>query len=173
MCYVIGSVATDTTSWLLMTIDFLFNILLSVWIIWSRKRQPDKMQKQIALLQDLAVYELVEFLAPLSFIFVLAIAYYGPNSEIIGNIGNSYWGFTAIEDIIQSLLSMGIFFMVDFSSTLISAAILWYTCRINLLKVFLELLKEFGKSFCVVQGFLLVLVCKFVKDCLTNLLLCN
>ena len=41
---------------------------------------------------------------------------------------------------------MVIFFLIDFSSTLISSGILWGTCRINLWTVFLELQQEFGNN---------------------------
>ena len=158
LCYVIGSFATDTTSWILMAVDFSLNIFLCIQIVWSKKRKPYEVQKQTVLLQDLAVYELVEFHGPLSFILVTVLAYYGPNAEIIGNIGNSYWAFNRIEDIHKTLPNMGLFFLIDFSSTLTSAIILWFTCRINLWKAFYVIQKEFGKSFCVTQIFMLVVV---------------
>ena len=168
LCYVIGSFATDTTSWLLMSVDFLLNIFLCLWIVWSRKRHPDKMQKQIVSLQELAVYELSEFHAPLSFILVITTAFYGPNAGIIGNVGNSYWAFSEIQDIYKTLGSMGFFFLVDFSSTLVCATILWFTCQINLWKVFHGILKEFGKSFSIVQIFFLVVVSNYIEISLVN-----
>ena len=161
LCFVVGSFATSTTSWFLMIVDFSLNVLLCLWIVWTRNRKSHKMQKQIILLQDLVVLELVEFHAPLSFIFVMALAFYGPNADIIGNVGNSYWAFNAIEDIHQTLFSMGLFFLVDFSSTLVSATILWFSCRINSWKALNEIQKEFGKSFCLVQIYTLVMVSRF------------
>ena len=158
LCYVIGSFATETTSWILMAVDFSLNILICLKIVWTRKQHPYKIKNQIDSLQDLVVYELVEFHAPLAFILVIFVSYHGPNAEIFGNVGNSYWQFSAIEDIHRTLTSMAKFFLVDFSSTLVSASILWVTCKINLWKAFLETQKEFGKFFALVLGSDLVVV---------------
>ena len=167
--YVIGSYTTGSTSWVLMGADFSCNVFICLSVIWTKKFHPAKIQKQNDLLQDLAIYELVEFHALLSFIMVISVAYYGPNASILGNIGNSYWTYTAIENIHQTLANMAIFFMIDFSSTLLSGIILWVTCRINLWSVFLELQKEFGKWFCLTLGNSLILVI----NCVTNNSICN
>lgn len=158
LCYIIGSFATASTSWLLMSIDFTLNIVLCLCIVWTKKRHPYKIKKQIEMLQDLSVNEMVEFHAPLSFLLVINVAFYGPNAEIFGNIGNSYWTYVAIEDIGQTTSIMGVFFLVDFCSTLVSAVILWRTCQIMLWTAFLESQKEFGKFYCVILGHFLVTV---------------
>ena len=170
LCYVIGSYTTITTSWVLMGVDFLCNVFICLWVVWTKKFHPHKIRKQIDLLQDLAIYELVEFHATFAFIFVIAMAYYGPNASILGNIGNSYWAYTAIVNIDQTLVNMGIFFLIDFSSTMLSASILWTTCRISLWHVFLELQKEFGKWFSLTLGNALVLVSKYEIYSFYNLL---
>ena len=159
LCNVIGSHASAVTSWVLMGVDFIQNILLCLWIVWNKKRYPYRIHDQINALQNLAVYELVEFQA-ISFVLVIAVAYYGPNSSIIGNISNSYWAFNEIKDIAQTLTNMSTLFLVDFSSTLVGGTILWFCCQINLLKAFVELQKEFKIAFCVTFGRQLLAVCK-------------
>ena len=154
---VIGSYATEFTSWLLMGVDFFLNILLSLWIVWNKKRSPYRIHDQINALQNLVVYELVEFQA-LSFIFVIAVAFYGPNSSILGNISNNYWAFEAIENINKTLGKMGALFLVDFSSTLICSIMLWFCCRINLWKAVVALQKEFRIAFGITHGRLLLAV---------------
>ena len=119
--------------------------------VWLKRRNLGSIHNQINILQDLAINELVEFHATLSFILVFSIAYYGPNAHLFGNISNSYWTYIAIEDITQTLGNMILFFLVDFSSVIISAVILWYFCNINLLKVFLALLEEFGNGKIIVE----------------------
>ena len=158
LCYVLGAFATETTSWILMIFDFSINIVTCILLVWTRKRHPNKIQKQINLLEDLVIGELVEFSVPLLFIFVIAVAFYGPNPEIFGNIGNSYWQFSAIDDIHHTLKSMGLLFLVDFSSTLTSACILWFSSKINLYYAFQDVQMEFGKSFCLVQGYTMLTV---------------
>ena len=158
LCNIVGNTATQTTSLVLITVDFSFNIYLCLRIIWLRRQQPNIMLKQIECLQDLALYELVEFQVPLAFISVLCVTYYGPNGALYGNILNSYWTFAAIEDIGQTMTSMATFFIIDFASTVISAFLLWFFCGIKLWEAFLGLQEEFGKAFCIMLSSYLVLV---------------
>ena len=149
ICNFIGTIATETTSWMLIVVDFSLNIYLAIRLVWLKKRHPNKLQEQIKVLQDLGLYELVEFLASTSFLLVLGLTYFGPNGALFGNIRRSIWTFEAIENINETLLNIGIFFIVDFSSTVICAIILRIYCQINLWNVFLQLQKEFGKYFVI------------------------
>ena len=159
-CKIIGNSATKSTSFVLMAVDFFLNIYLCLRIIWLKKQQPNMMIKQIEKLQDLALYEMVEFQTPLAFIIVLCITYFGPNGALYGNVLNSYWTFKPVEDIYQTVTNMVIFFLVDFSSTVVSAILLFHFCEIRLWEVFLKLQAEFGRSFNIMLSYLLVLVRK-------------
>ena len=117
LCYVV-SIVTNTTSWVLMTVDFVINMSICLRIVWMKKFKPLLVRKQIILLQDLALYELAEFHAPLSFILVFISAYFGPNAELFGNISNSYWTYKAVVDIHSTLKNMAVLFIVDFSQHL-------------------------------------------------------
>ena len=118
----------------------------------QKKRNGHKINERVSTLQELAAYELAEFQAPLSFMFMIVVAYYGPNSELFLNISSTYWGSTPIKDIRDTMDNMVIFFLVDFCSTIVSALMLWYFCKINLWKVFLVLQKEFGIIFGIILG---------------------
>ena len=63
------------------------------------KNDPENLTTQNELLQDLALSELVEAYVPLSYVLVVGVAYYGPNSHIYGNILNNYWTYEIIDDI--------------------------------------------------------------------------
>ena len=158
LCYIVGAIATNTTSMVLIVVDSAINISFCLRIIWLSKQRHSMVNDQIETLQTLVIYELIEFQAPLSFMLVLGIAYYGPNGELYGNISNGYWTYSTIQDIRQTMISMAIFFLIDFASTIISAVLLWKYCKINLWKVFLQLQKEFAKTFCIILGNLLLLV---------------
>ena len=158
ICNVIGSTATDQTSWVLIGIDLLFNIYVSHRIVWLKKRCQNISEKHIETLQDLAINELVEFQVPLAYLLVLAIAYIGPNGKLFGNILNSYWQYSAIENIDTYLMSTAILFCVDIASAAASAITLWVFCKINLLKAFLNIQQEFWKVFAVFLARFLVLV---------------
>ena len=158
LCIVLGSIATDVTSWVLIGVDYSLNIWLCFKIVWENMKNPFLVEKQIEAIQDLVGCELVEFFLPISFLVSLTLTFWGPNGRLFGNIGNSYWGYTAIKNINQAIKNMMILGLVDFSSTLVSAFILWYFCRINLWKAFNELQREFFKTFSIVLGIYLLLV---------------
>ena len=165
LCIVLGSIATNATSWVLMGVDYAFNMWLCFNIVRKNKSGNPMIQEQIDTLVDLALCEQVEFHVPLAFISVFAMASYGPNSGLFGGIGSSRWGNTAIGDIDQAIENMLFFFLIDFSSTIASAVILWFSCRINLWKAFNELQKEFRKIFCFFIGFGLTAVrMKYIKQ---------
>ena len=158
LCFLLGTGTTDVTTWVLIGTDFTLNILVCLRIVWTKKRHSERIDKCIDLIQELAVAELVEFLCPLSFSLALALAYYGPNCWLIGNLCWEMWGFSALTDINQTFIAMGTFFAVDLCSTAITAFILKYVCQINLLNAFNELLKEFRIGFFVPLTTLVMLV---------------
>ena len=95
---------------------------------------------------------------PFSFILVLGVAYFGPNGHLFGNIRITIWTFSAIENINETIMSLGKFFVVDFTSTLACATILWVCCRINVWKAFLLMQKEFGKFFLIQFSYCMIVV---------------
>ena len=158
VCSLIGLSTTDVTSWVLIGLDFLINIWTCLKIVFLKKRNNEKIEEQINLIQDLAIFELVEFQAPLSLILIFMLAYFGPNGHLFGNILNSYWAYGAIDNVENTFRKMTIFFAVDFSSTITSIILLWVFCRINFLKALMELQKEFSKLFSVILGTFSILV---------------
>ena len=157
LCYTV-TIVTNTTSWVLMIVDFSINTLICIRIVWLNKQASFNLQSQISLLQDLALYELVEFQAPLTYVIVVVVAYLGPNSKLFGNISNNYWTYKPIENLQETLENMMLLFLIDFSSTILCSIILWCSCKINLWKVFVVIHNEFGKAFCVSLGYIVLVV---------------
>ena len=150
--FVIGSYATKTTSWTLMGYGFYKDIKLCIQIVRINIANQGTIEDQAIKLQNLALNEIAEFHAPLSILLVVLVAYYSPNGHLYGNIRNNYWQYEEIENIGQTIFGMGIFFLVDFSTGVICAFILWFSCKINFWKAFLALEKEFTIGFCVKLG---------------------
>ena len=117
-----------------------------------QKRHTTNPTNQIHLLQELAIYELVETHGPLCFLIVFTMAYFTPVGVLVGNISNGYWAFQAIDDISFTLTRMAMFFVVDFISTLASGSILWFACKINFWTVLVQLQKEFVIAFILSLG---------------------
>ena len=80
----VGSVATSTTTYLLLGIDFLIN-LQSCRKVWRSHRRGDH-QKCGKELMTLTMNEFLEFIVPICYLICYVVAFYGPNSHLIGNI---------------------------------------------------------------------------------------
>ena len=116
--------------------------------VWKKKKCPDRIDQHIDLVQELALNEIVEFLAPSAFNLTFVLFVYGPNCDLVGNLCNGYWQFEAIQDFTQAFKNMGIFFLGDIFSTLVTAVILKVCCRINIFHAMAAMLKEFKYAFC-------------------------
>ena len=150
LCFLLGPTTTDLTSWTLMGIDFISNIVQCLKLVRQMKRNSGAIETQQQLLEDLAVSELSECHGPLFFLITFAIVFYSPNAELIGGISNEYWTNSSIDDIDVTLKTMMLYFIVDFSSLICCAVILWVCCRINLLAAIAEVQKEFGIGMCLI-----------------------
>jgi hypothetical protein len=159
VCYTIGSTATINTSLLLVAIDFITNIFICGRIVLLKKRRPLDLEKQLALLRMLALNELIEFVVPLAYIMSLAIAYYGPNSHLLGGVGMTIWTYNAIEDLIPTLQIILFFWMGDFCSAVVSGIALKVFCNISLLEACMSLQKEFGIVLSVMISSSILAVC--------------
>ena len=133
-------------------LNFTNNIHICWQLIRLKKRNPEALDKQILLLQKLAVNELIELVVPLAFILSFITAYYGPNSSLIGNIGNSYWQFKEVDDIGQKLQTVLMLFFTDIFSLVINSITLWAFFKVNLLKAVISIEEEFGIVFFVILG---------------------
>jgi len=149
VCFTMENIATSNTEIVMMGIDFVYNVYLSLKIIWINKRRPDDRDNQMELIQELGTIELIEFTTPPVFILCTVAAYYGPNSKYLLNVGATVWHSTPIENINDSISAISNFFVVDFCSTIVTATLLWAFCKVNLLKAFIVLMKEFGPILCM------------------------
>ena len=149
VAYSLGTAATLTTSVVLIAGDFAINVIVSLRLIYlqNKKSNQQSLTERINLLQDLIISELTEILTPLTYLACLLMAYYGPNSETIGNVKNSWFHFIAIEDFLYTIKFIVAFFFVDLGSLVFSAGVLWKFCQINIYKAFAALQTEFGLAF--------------------------
>ena len=147
LSYTLGSVATFATGTIILVGDFVTNVLTCLWLIYIRLKKPERIEKQIELAQILVINEMVEFMVPLAYLLCFTVAFYGPNSELFGNVKSSYWHYSAVEDVTEVIEVVLTFFTIDFGSTLVSFFLLWRFCRINLGQVYLAVQKDYGVVF--------------------------
>ena len=104
---------------------------------------------------SLIINESLEFLMPIAYVICLLMAYYGPNAEILGNIKNSYWQYIEINNIEKTLQWIGMMFVVDVASAVISFIVLWWTCKINIIRIYLQVQNEIWYIIAIQQGYLI------------------
>ena len=148
-CCIVGAFATNASTLIIISQEFIPMTYLVLQIVWVKKKTPDDVEKLIKLLQDLIVKEMVGFLVPIIFISCFTMAFFGPNSEILGNVRSNYWNYQAVEDYGAYVGNVLMVFLVDAIAMVLSSTLLWKTCKINLYRVYSALHEEFGTMFLV------------------------
>ena len=87
--------------------------------------------------------ELCEGLIPLAYAISFAMAYYGPNAELLGNVKNGYWQYKVDEDISQTFLVMFGIFLMSIIFLALNSSILWIYSKVNLFKEICCVLKKY------------------------------
>ena len=100
------------------------------------------MEKKKAITK-LVLAELFEGLVPLAFAICFAIAYYGPNAKLLGNVQNGYWQYKAVDDVSRTFLVMSGMFTMDLLSLFLNAIILWLSCKLNIFKEICSVLQKY------------------------------
>ena len=76
------------------------------------------------MVTKLVLAELTEVMTPIVYAIVFAFAYFGPNSSILGNVKNDYWGFKLVENIGYLFQMMFLLFGVDIFSLFVNFVII-------------------------------------------------
>ena len=137
----LATTATNMSAYVILAVDFSLNIWSAIKIVKiHRKIKPTSIINSNigdsinAELVELSLIEIIELLAPSVYISTLVVALYGPNSTILGNYGNGYWTFEAIDHVEKFLCVASKLVLIDFLSGIIGGLILWKYCSINFLR---------------------------------------
>ena len=160
LAIILGSWATDTASYCILSVDFFINLYKCITIIRMNRKITcgDDLEKEMfkplkeEAVQELVLIELVEILTPLVYAACVSIAYYGPNGKILGNIKNSYWMYQEIEDIRTLLTAVFRMFCLDFLAAVIGGVLLWKCSSVNGLKEVCREINYYGPFICVTLG---------------------
>ena len=137
--------STDTTMYILAVSSPLFSLLNLIQAYrLKRKNSNDELA---TLVQEITIGETLKIIIPLAYLAVFAIAYVSPNADVLGNVKNSYWQFTAVDDLSAAVTKLLILVAIDSSIALISCLSLYFILNINVCHVCVFLCKEYGKIF--------------------------
>ena len=132
----IGSDMTDLSMLILIGADAFINFYYVAKLIWMKRRNKigEKIDDARNLLISLMVNEIVEFVTAVSFLVCLLIAYFGPNSTLLGNVKSTHFHYEPISDIYSYVSILCYLVIVDIACILITGASLWFFARVNILR---------------------------------------
>lgn len=89
------------------------------------------------------------------------MAYYGPNSEILGTIKMINWHYKGAigEKITEFVATISLFFAMDFLSFIINSIVLAIFCKVNVLKVIQKHQSIFWMYMAINEAYMFVEVC--------------
>ena len=105
-----------------------------------------EMKKRVV---TLITSEFIEAFIPLGYVIAFTMAYYGPNAELYVNVGNDYFGGKALENVNEFYIPMGLMFVFDTFSIVITAAYLHYSSNVNVAREFCQLMKVYWFVFMI------------------------
>ena len=148
---------TQITSCLILIIDFILNLYSCKDIIRLHKVIGQENEENLvhkATIQQhlvrLIMVETLEALVPLAYVITILIAYYGPNANILGNIGNSQWQYEAIPDIRRLIENLTLMFVIDIFGAISVGLLLWKMCSINVMRKASEVIQDYWAIIAVI-----------------------
>ena len=116
----LAGLATKTTEYLLLGINFLLDMALCYKRIrldrivsapkCDKKKQQNAKQE---ILTELLLNEIAEGILPIAFIGAYTTAYFGPNKTTLVNVGCAIWGFQRIENLSDFLMPVVEMTLID------------------------------------------------------------
>jgi len=148
-----ATLSTDATNYVLLALDFSCNMYGVLGLYQSAKKSEGggvgKSGQLVVVGQSLGI------IIPLSFLACLAAVYHGPNAVNLGNVKSDYFQWQKIDDFGRAVFNLLIFVFFDIFSSIITCLVVNFTCRVNLLKVWVHVLKEFGMVLAIHQAYML------------------
>ena len=97
-----------------------------------------------------------ETIIPLTYIAVMALAYYGPNAEIMGSVKLKIWHHqNVIDDMEAFAINVGLLAGVDFISFIINGFIIWKFCNVNPMKMLHKIQKRYWFVMMILEAYTL------------------
>ena len=146
LAVVLGTIATDTTCWVILAIDLGINLYLCMRIVFTKTLKGIKANNEahmIDLFLSLVINQTVEIVVPLTYFLCFLMAFYGPNAKMLGSVQSDYYAHIPVQDIGRFIQNLGFFLMADAISIVITFSLLWHYCSVNIIRAFAFIQKEF------------------------------
>ena len=149
---ILGTNSVETTNYSILGVSFgihIYSILRIIYLHKKMNRNSDNKEivekikaKKDEMLDELIQSEAIEIVVPVGYMTTFLLGYYGPNYGILGNIGNSYWQFKRVDDVLALFEGAFQFLAIDLLGMLISFASFWIFCNINVVRSYCKLVKK-------------------------------
>ena len=152
--------ATRKTAFLCLGFDFITSLIICALTITSTKKKGQDMSVNTNVnLQILVVKEKVGFIVPISYTLCFMGAYFGPNSKIIGNVGNTSWHFGRVKSLGPPLKILGLLFLIRFIGIGLWTVVLRVFSQIKYLDGYMYIQKKFWLIMAIHEAYALNEVC--------------
>ena len=139
----LGSDILSTTAYVLMIVECVPNLVSTFNIIRAQKCKDETKNA----LKCLTMKEFLEVLIPAAYSISFLIAYFGPNSEILGEVKNDYWQYEKVTNVFSKLKKIGLLFTVDAIRAMCIFLVLRLFCNLNMYKAYCEITHRYGFLF--------------------------
>lgn len=95
------------------------------------------------MVTELVLNETVEMMVPIAFLVSYSTAYYGPNKDILGDVGCDVWQFEKIEELNSFFMTVAKMAIFDSGSVILGGGLLWWFCRINIFRQYCRVMKKY------------------------------
>ena len=157
----LGTAATDLTSWILLGTDFCLNLFLALRIVCMKRKKDIDESKEDKMINDLVcltLNEIVEVVVPLSYFVCFVVSYYGPNAELIGGVKGDFFHHTPVTNIERFVKNVSMLTAVDFMSGVTAGILLWIFSKVDILRMYKNLMQEFWPLFTINTAYMMCVV---------------
>ena len=148
------TVVEITTTYSLLGVDILLSLFFFLRLVRNKQsiiglnpscNEAESLEtEKDKMLEEFVLAKAGEFLAPIVFLLQYILAFYGPNYDIMGSIGNTYFYPKKTEDISGVIKVELLVFLTILSNMAFSCIIVWVICRRNLYQLYCNCMKTFG-----------------------------
>ena len=143
----LGSKVTLTTAYVVIALDSLPNLWSCLQIVKKHRSKISPLMESTSIedeIKCLVLEEFLEVLVPAVYCSSFLVAYYGPNMEILGNVGSDMWQYEKVRDVAAELETTALLFLIDALLAIVTGTILWSFCRVNVLRAYCYIVYHYG-----------------------------
>ena len=146
--------AENLTVACILLVDIILQLRITRKIIQLNRKITNEKNEEGALnnqkesaIMNLLLEEIIEGIVPIAYAIGFAMAYYGPNGNLTGNVLSDLWAYNKVEDVGKLMYIQLLLFGVDCISVVLNMAILKLYGNVDPLQEFSKVMKTYWMLF--------------------------